>query len=226
MDTQDAAIPVLAVENLKVFLENREVIRGFSCELRTGERVGVMGPSGSGKTTLLRAIAGLVDASAGTVVLHGKPPAAWGWPKYRRRVLLAAQRPALLHGTVHDNLARPFSYAAAGSRFDPARAAALLERLGVGRDCLDHEAHALSVGQQQRVCLARALLLEPEVLLLDEPTSALDEGAEAAVEAILREEMAARNACALIVSHDPAQVARWCQRSIMLEDGRGVSRHE
>lgn len=188
--------------------------------------MGVMGPSGCGKSTLLRAVSGLVDSSSGAILLHGKPPETWDWPRFRRKVLLATQRPTLFPGAVAQNLARPFSYASAEGAFNAARAKMLLERLGIEKDCFERDALSLSVGQQQRVCLVRALLLEPEVLLLDEPTSALDEESEAAVEQAIREETETRGMGALIVSHDPAQVARWCGRSLQLEGIQGGARHD
>jgi len=151
------------------------------------------------------------------VRLQGQSPAGIGWPRFRRRVVLVDQRPALLPGSVLQNLARPFQYAIATSAFDPGRARRLLERLGLATDLLDQPARTLSQGEQQRVCLARALLLRPPVLLLDEPTSALDEAALAKSEQIVRELAERRGVAALIVTHLAAQAARWCDRIFHLE---------
>jgi len=191
------------------------LLRDVRIHLRAGRIVGVSGPSGCGKTTLLRGICGLVDADGAEVRLHGQTPDEHGWPVFRRKVVLLNQRPVLSEATVRENLARPFCYATAAGAFDENEAADLLDRLTVGRRRLDQDAHSLSVGQQQRVCLIRALLVRPDVLLMDEPTSALDADAVGAVEREIRRRAADGLAC-LLVSHDRAQVDRWCDRWIDL----------
>jgi ABC-type iron transport system FetAB ATPase subunit len=163
-------------------------------------------------------VAGLIDPAAGEVELAGVCPAELRWPCYRRRNILVDQQPVLFPGSVRENLARPFRYPTATGTFDPARAEALLAELRLGANRFDHEARELSQGEQQRVCLARALLLEPAALLLDEPTSALDEEAEAAVEEFVATAARERGLAALIVTHDSLQAERWCHRSYDLRD--------
>jgi putative ABC transport system ATP-binding protein len=210
---------LLTGEGLTLVAGGVQLREGISFTLQKGERVAVAGPSGSGKTTLLRAVCGLDDPGAGTVRLLGKTPEEWSWPAFRRRVLLMEQRPTLLEESVEASLRRPFSYrVAAGQAFPRERAQALLERLGVGQSRMTQNARALSVGQQQRVCLIRALLLQPDVLLLDEPTSALDPQSVQLVEALLDEEAQARGLAALVVTHDPRQANEWCHRRLELGD--------
>jgi len=190
---------------------------GFN--LDPGEMVALCGPSGSGKTTLLRAVAGLIDPSSGEILLNGVSIGEIGWPEFRRKVILVDQRPVLLAGTVEENLRLPFTYRTAGGReFPGGEAVALLETFGVSAGRFSQEARSLSQGQQQRVCLARAFLLKPDVLLLDEPTSALDPEAVSSVERILALETRRRGLSALVVTHDLEQAARLCDRIINLTD--------
>ena len=190
-----------------------------SLRLGAGESAALRGPSGCGKTTLLRAVAALDEWPAGEVLLAGRPPAAHGWPQYRRAVVLVAQAAAMLPGTVRENLERPFAYRTAGGTYPAERARALLDRLAVGAHRLDQQAGSLSAGQRQRVAFVRALLVAPQVLLLDEPTSALDEEAVARVEEVLAEERR-RGLAILAVTHDAAQAARIADRVVDL--GRHV----
>ena len=136
---------------------------------------------------------------------------------FRRKVVLVSQKPALLALTVEDNLRRPFLYKAAAQMPFPAEAARqLLGEMGVGESCWEQDALTLSVGQQQRVSLIRALLLEPPVLCLDEPTSALDPDSAGRVQALISRLAAERGLAALIVTHSPEQAENWCTRRLVL----------
>ncbi len=203
------------VRDLAVSAGGVPLLAGVGLALEPGEAVGVVGPSGSGKTTLLRALALLSDPVRGEVTLRGRGPADWGYPEWRRRVSLVAQRPELLDDTVRQNLARPFGYRTSLGAFPEERAKRALAELGLD-DRLDQAAPTLSEGQQQRVSLVRALLVEPDVLLLDEPTSALDARAVRAVEALVTRDVSERGAAALVVTHDAEQAERWCDRVVDL----------
>lgn len=210
--------PLLDIVNAGVDAGGAALIRGLSFTLHAGERVGISGPSGCGKTSLLRGVAGLTDLAGGTLRLRGRTPEEWGWPRYRRQVVLVDQRPMLIDAPVARNLAKPFTYRHAGGvPFPEDTARGLLARLGLEDGLWDKPARDLSVGQQQRVCLVRALLLRPAVLLLDEPTSALDPESAGLVEELLAHASRERGLAALVVSHDRAQVGRWCDRAIGLQ---------
>jgi putative ABC transport system ATP-binding protein len=193
-----------------------ELLRDIDLELSPGEMVAVVGPSGCGKTTLLRTINALIEPSAGEVRLGGQRPAEVGYPRWRRRIAMLEQQPTLLDATVEANLRRPFNYETADRNYPADEAADLLDELNVGRRRLDQAARSLSVGQRQRLCLIRALLIRPDVLLLDEPTSALDPESLDAVEKRVVHEVREHGLAALVVTHDRGQIERLCDRHLDL----------
>ncbi len=210
-------LPLLELRDLAIAAAGTPLHSQISLSVQPGELVAVTGPSGAGKTTLLRTVCGLQDPAAGTVLLLGKDGDAWGWPLFRRKVVLVSQKPALFALTVEDNLRRPFFYRAAERKAFPAHAARqFLDELGVGTSCWDQDAQTLSVGQQQRVSLIRALLLEPPALCLDEPTSALDPDSALRVQTLISRLAAERGLSALIVTHSPEQAETWCSRRLVL----------
>jgi putative ABC transport system ATP-binding protein len=190
--------------------------------LAAGERIAVTGPSGAGKSVFLRALALLDPLDAGRIAWHGRPVERKAVPRYRKNVAYVRQRPAVLDGTVEDNLRYPFSlHAYEGLRFDRARAARLAERAGRGGDFLDKRASELSGGEAQITALIRVLQLEPEALLLDEPTASLDPEAAQAIEALVDDWFDARPAAraSIWVSHNPAQAARVGARQLTMRAG-------
>lgn len=208
---------LLEIDAVAVSVPGRVLLRDLSLDLAGGELVGLTGPSGSGKTELLRCVAGLRDADSGSLRLGGRALGDWSAPEWRRRVTYVAQRAVLLEGSVRDNLLRPFRYKTVLAKPDEGKLLELLELLGLHSDVMGQEARTLSVGEQQRVGLVRALGIAPDVLLLDEPTSALDADAVARVEKLVRER-AEDGIAAIIVSHDSAQTRRWTSRQIDVLD--------
>jgi putative ABC transport system ATP-binding protein len=199
------------------------LIRGVSVSVRFGERLGVLGPSGAGKTVLLRAIAQLDPLDEGSIRWQGRAVHGDDIPAYRRRVVYLHQRPALLEGTVEDNLRYPFTLRAHRERtFDPDRIENLLAQLGREPGFLAKKSRDLSGGESQLVGLIRAVQLDPAVLLLDEPTASLDPATTRAVEGLLDDWMAANPAeRALVwVSHDADQARRMTGRRLHLRAGR------
>lgn len=199
------------------------LIRRISLVVQPGDRLGVLGPSGAGKTVLLRALARLDPLDEGTIRSAGQEVRGDAVPDYRRRVMYLHQRPALLEGSVEENLRYPFSLQVHRERsFDPARAESLLTRLGREPGFLAKNARDLSGGESQLVGLVRAIQLDPAVLLLDEPTASLDAPTAHAVEEVLDEWLAAApDARALVwVSHNPDQARRMTGRRIHLRAGR------
>jgi putative ABC transport system ATP-binding protein len=178
----------------------------------------VVGPSGSGKSTLLRLCNRLEVPTRGRVLFRGVDLATLDPLAHRRRVGMVFQQPTPFGGTVRDNLL----VAAPGA--DEATMLDVLARAQLGADFLDRRAGELSGGESQRACLARALIVGPEVLLMDEPTSALDETATRALEGLARG-LAAGGVSVLWVTHDLDQARRLADRVLTLHAG-GVTGFE
>jgi putative ABC transport system ATP-binding protein len=192
------------------------VLDGLTAELARGATC-VAGPSGAGKSTLLRLLNRLADPAAGRVRYEGADVRELDPLELRRQVCLVPQLPALRDGTVADNVA--LGPQLAGRRPDVGRALGLA---GLADGFAEREARRLSVGEQQRVMLARALALEPAVLLLDEPTSALDPEARDAVERTLADLRERLGLSYVLVTHDLAQAERLADSVLRLEAGRVV----
>ena len=192
-----------------------EILRGVDADVPGGSITAVVGPSGAGKSTLLRAINRLIEPTAGEVYLDGEPTSAMNPLELRRRVGMVFQLPALLGATVEE--ATLYGARLAGRSGDASR---LLEMAGLDASFKDRAPQSLSVGEQQRVSIARALALEPEALLVDEPTSALDEAARRRIEDLLGELNASLGLTTVLVSHALDQVERVADRVVLLAGGR------
>jgi putative ABC transport system ATP-binding protein len=204
------------LENVSYSRAGKLVLRDLGARLPVGAS-SVVGPSGSGKSTLLRLLNRLADPDEGRVVYEGTDVRERDPLELRREVSLVPQLPALIDGTVHDNVA--YGPRLAGHSFD---ARSCLELAGLDPDFEDRDAAKLSVGEQQRVMLARALAQEPAVLLLDEPTSALDNVARDAIEATLAQLRRELDISIVLVSHDPEQARRLGDWVVRLETGRAI----
>lgn len=215
----DHAEFLLEARQLTCRVEARVLWRHVDLTLAAGERLGITGRSGSGKTMLLRTLAGLEAVQSGALAYRGRATGDWPMPAYRTRVMYLPQRPALRGGNVEDALRGPFAFRAhRGTVFPIGRTCRLLATLGREADFLRQRCERLSGGEAQIVALLRALLLEPQVLLLDEPTVSMDTDAVAATEAIVADWLAAvpERAC-IWISHDRAQLERICARLQDLE---------
>ena len=195
---------------------SRLVLRGlrstlagpFDMEVGTGECVAVTGASGAGKSLFLRMIADL-DPNEGEVWLDGRERGSWTAPAWRRHAVYAAAEPGWWAERVRDHFAPAAEEAAR----------ALLPALGLAPAMMDAALTRLSTGERQRLALARALVLDPPVLLLDEPTGALDQEATLRVEEVLRARLA-RGTTILMVTHSAEQAARLGRHRLRMVGGR------
>jgi putative ABC transport system ATP-binding protein len=161
----------------------------------------MVGPSGAGKTTLLRLLNRLDDPDAGDILLDGLDVRTYDVLALRRRVQFVGQVPVTFPGTVAANV---------GPEVD-----ILLPRVGLPTALAERDADRLSVGEAQRMCLARALARHPECLLLDEPTSALDTASKAGIEALIRS-LADEGLTVVMVTHDPHQASELADRTLVV----------
>lgn len=187
-------MPNISLDQVSASYGETPILTDISVTFPGGRCTAVVGASGTGKTTLLRLLNRLDEPTAGTILLDDVPITRLPVPDLRRRIGLVPQRPTLLTDIVGDEIRIGHADLAAD------RVDTLLAGVGLpgfrDRRCLE-----LSGGQAQRVCLARALAVQPEVLLLDEPTSALDAESAAAVAALIRDHTATGGGVVL-VSHD------------------------
>jgi ABC-type sulfate/molybdate transport systems ATPase subunit len=186
-------------------------------DLEPGERLAVLGPNGAGKTTLLRLIAGLEHPTSGTLEVDGVPGEAAD-AEHRRRIGYATQRPGLLSTTVRKNVELPLRWRGMSRAQRRVTALSSLERLGVAH-LAERPAFALSGGEAQRVSLARALAVNPAVLLLDEPAAGLDAQARQSFLDDLDTALADRATTVVHVSHRAEEALRLADRVAVLVDG-------
>lgn len=205
------------LEGVSLRRGGRAVLEDLHARLPDGASC-LVGPSGSGKSTILRLLNRLADPDRGTVRYLGQDVRAHDPRELRREACLVPQIPALIDGTVAANVEFAASFGDANPDVDR-----LLDLCGLDPEYRDREAGRLSVGEQQRVMLARALALEPRVLLLDEPTSALDEGARDAVERTLADLRRRLGIATVVVTHDPAQARRLAEWAVRVEAGRAIA---
>lgn len=206
-----------------------EVVRavdGVSLSLRAGELVGLYGPSGSGKTTLLMLIAALLRIDSGEIVLDGRDIASLSEresARYRMSELGFVRQSLnlLASASALDNAALKLMGTDVGVREAHRRVMPLLVQLGLGAR-VEHRAEQLSMGERQRVMIARALSTEPKLVLADEPTSSLDTARAREVLELLRAIARERGTAVLLVTHDPMAVTH-ADRVLALRDGRLVA---
>jgi putative ABC transport system ATP-binding protein len=189
----------------------KRVLHDVSMRIEPGATA-LLGPSGSGKSTILRLLNRLADPDEGVVRIDGADVRDQDVLELRRRAVLVPQLPAPLPGTVAHNV--EYGPSLIGRTVE---VAPLLQRSGLDASYAEREASQLSVGEQQRVMLARSLALGPEVLLLDEPTSALDEFARDEIERTLRE--LRERVSLVLVTHDRAQAERLTTRTVRIDAG-------
>jgi heme ABC exporter ATP-binding subunit CcmA len=202
---------VLDLSDVTYAYHHRAVLRGVTLALRRGERVAILGANGAGKTTLLRVAAGLARPRSGSAVWFGthRRHAA-----VRHRIGFVGHDSLLYDGlTLGENL----RFFAALYGAPPARIAAVAGATGLD-GLLSRRIHALSRGQRQRANLARALLHEPELLILDEPQVGLDAVARTQLAALLERDRARR--AVVFATHEAAEVGALADRALVIADGR------
>ncbi|KAK9906207.1 hypothetical protein M0R45_018775 [Rubus argutus] len=213
------------IQNLTKKSESRDgggatILNGLSVDIPKGVIVGVIGPSGSGKSTLLRALNRLWEPPAGTVFLDGHDIRDLDVLSLRRKVGMLFQLPVLFEGTVADNVR--YGPQLSGKKLTDKDVYKLLTLAGLDSSFFSKTGSELSVGQAQRVALARTLANSPEVLLLDEPTSALDPISTEHIEGVLEKLKKKRGMTIIMVSHSIKQIQRIADVVCLLVNGEIV----
>ncbi|BAT72619.1 ABC transporter I family member 17 [Vigna umbellata] len=215
------AKPKFQIKNLtRVSDGGVSILKGINLDIPKGVIVGVIGPSGSGKSTLLRALNRLWEPPSASVLLDGQDISHLDVLSLRRKVGMLFQLPALFQGTAADNVR--YGPGLRGKKLTDDEVRKLLAMADLDASFMDKSGDELSVGQAQRVALARTLANSPEVLLLDEPTSALDPISTENIEDALMKLNKNRGMTVIMVSHSIKQIQRIADIVCLLVDGEIV----
>jgi putative ABC transport system ATP-binding protein len=196
------------------------VLKNINVEIKSHEVFTVVGPSGSGKSTLLRLLNRLEDLSGGSVFLDGQNIKDMEVIALRRKVGLVFQVPILFDDTVEKNIL--FSLKIRKQTNLQEVAEKYIKLVGMDKSFLSRNSNELSVGQKQRISIARALTSEPEVLLMDEPTSALDLTATHNIENLILDLKSKMGLTIVFVTHDIEQAKRVGERGMVLVNGEKI----
>ena len=192
---------ILAARDLLIHRQGRAVLEIEQFFIKEGETLAIIGPNGAGKTTLLLALARLIQPVRGQVFFHGSPITPTNQLEVRRRMALVLQEPLLLQASVYNNVACGLRFRGFPRQVVEKRTNEWLERLEIAH-LRDRPAHRLSGGEAQRASLARALVIQPEVLMLDEPFSSLDAPTRAKLMHDLKNLLGGQGMTTLLVTHD------------------------
>lgn len=222
LNEEGALTPVFSLQDvsLQAPVGTTMILQGLSFDLAAAEMVGLVGPSGAGKSSLLRLLNRLSDRSGGILTFQGKPIEQIPVLQLRQQVTLVNQESRLLGMTVADALHYPLKLRGMAPQQANERVQHWLERLQIPTDWLGRTELELSVGQRQRVAVARGLVIQPLVLLLDEPTSALDIGQSERLLDQLRILTQEHHTTVVMANHQLEWVERSCDRILALQQGQ------
>ena len=210
----------LEVKNLKVALDNQNILRDVSLEVRDGEFISLLGPSGCGKSTMLKTIAGLLPVSGGEIFIGDRDVSKV--PTHKRGAVVVFQDLRMFpHMTAAENVAFPLKMQGIPKKERMSLALEYLKKVHLeGRG--DQPVSKMSGGQQQRVALARALAAKPKLLLLDEPFSALDENLREDMRLLVKSLQREFGITTVMVTHDRGEALSMSDRVALMFDGEIV----
>ncbi len=217
-----AQTPQLRVEHvsLAASVGSHYLLKSITFEVLAGSRLCIIGPAGAGKTSLLRLLNRLSEPTSGTIYLDNQDIRKIPVLQLRRQVMLVPQEPKLLGMSVREALAYPLTLQQVPQQQIQERLENCRELLHIPADWLERTEVQLSVGQRQLVAIARALVSQPQILLLDEPTSALDAGSASYVLGVLAD-LASKNKLSIVmVNHQLDMAQLFCTRVLYLQEGQ------
>jgi tungstate transport system ATP-binding protein len=208
---ENSTHPLVEIRDLLVKRGDHPALQLGFLNINKGEVLAIVGPNGAGKSTLLLTLARLLKSEKGEIIFNGQKAENDSDTTYRRRIALVLQDPLLFDTSVFENVASGLKFRGAGKDEIKRRVELWLERLGVAH-LSKRRAGQLSGGEAQRVSLARALVLEPELLLLDEPFSALDPPTRARILNDLKRVLAEIQTTTVFVTHDLPEAKKMAER--------------
>ncbi|MCS7364137.1 MAG: energy-coupling factor ABC transporter ATP-binding protein [archaeon GB-1867-035] len=217
---------MINIRNLWFSYNGKEyVIKGISLNVRSNEIIGIIGPNGSGKTTLLKLMACLYKPTKGEVLINNTN--FWKANKQtrlqlRRKIVYVHEKPIILKRTALDNIAFALTLHGYSKKEACEKSLKMMEKLGIEK--LAYKTKGFSAGEKQLISLARALVLEPEILLLDEPTANLDLKMRKNLLDYLKEKFS--NKCLIIAAHDLLTLTKIASRYVLIDNGIIVKRGE
>jgi len=209
---------LIQIRDLVVQRNGRNVLAIAGFEIPRGERLTVIGPNGSGKSTFLLTLAHLLHPASGEILFEGRSLTQWNELKYRRRISFVFQDPLLLDMTVEQNVGLGLKFRGISKDEIQARVMKWLKQLGI-ESLTKRRAGQLSGGEAQRVSLARAFVLEPELILLDEPFSSLDPPARAKLLDELSVLLTEDHRTTVFVTHDLREAVQLGSRVAVFMEG-------
>lgn len=217
---------MINIRNLWFSYNGKEyVIKGISLNVRSNEIIGIIGPNGSGKTTLLKLMACLYKPIKGEVLINNTN--FWKANKQtrlqlRRKIVYVHEKPIILKRNALDNVAFALTLHGYSKKEAFEKSLKTMEKLGIEK--LAYKTKGFSAGEKQLISLARALVLEPEILLLDEPTANLDLKMRKNLLDYLKEKFS--NKCLIIAAHDLLTLTKIASRYVLIDNGIIVERGE
>ncbi len=208
---------IIECKDIVQIKDDVKILKNVSCKIPYNSIYAIMGPSGSGKTTLLRLFNRLDVPYSGNIFFEERNIEEYNVRELRKQVGMVFQIPPLFEGTVEDNLL--FAIELSGRDVSCEE---LIKMVGLSVDILKKDTSKLSVGQSQRVAIARSLAMDLKVLLMDEPTSSLDYTATLGIEELIKKINKERNITIVIVSHNIDQVKRIATDVLFMVEGEKV----
>lgn len=210
--------PILKAENISLVVNNggipKNIITDFSFDFYKGRIYNILGPSGAGKSSLLRLFNRLDEITRGKILFNGKESKLYIPCRLRREIGYLFQTPHLFPTTVKDNLLF------VDSSLTDDLIISILSEVNLAPDYLLSNVEVLSVGEKQRIALARLFAMKPEIILLDEPTSALDEKNSSLLLKLIKSKVTEKGITAIIVTHDPRQALTFDGEALLIINGK------